>query len=254
MGGMPFKAIGRSDVEKCFSFSIVDAGRSIRTAEYALTTLKQIWRDAKEDGYAGDMPAISKILKSKISKNDNARVRFLSYDEAERLLEVLKERSIDLYEKTLISIHCGCRAGEILSLTWGQVDQEHGVFNLKNTKSGKGRSVAMTEPVKEIMQAKEKGLPDELVYPGRQGKRSVAVSATFQKVVDELFNNGVSDPREKVTFHTCRHTAASWMVMQGSACIWFKKSWEIRPFRLLNGIPILHRISCSLRPMPLTRE
>lgn len=214
MGGMPFKDIDRSDVERVFH-SIVDAGRSVRTAEYALTTLKQIWRDAKEDGYTGDMPVISKILKTKISKNDNARVRFLSYGEADQLLEALKNRSLDLYEKTLISIHCGCRAGEILGLTWGQVDQDHGVFNLKNTKSGKGRSVVMTEPVKKIMQAKERGLPDELVYPGRQGKRSVAVSATFQKVVDELFNNGVSDPREKVTFHTCRHTAASWMVMQG---------------------------------------
>lgn len=214
MGKIPFKDVSRSDVEKIFH-SIVDAGRSIRTAEYALTTLKQIWRDAKEDGYAGDMPAISKILKSKISKNDNARVRFLSYDEADLLLEALKERSVDLYEKTLISIHCGCRAGEIHGLTWGQVDQEHGVFNLKNTKSGKSRSVAMTEPVKETMQEKERGLPDELVYPGRKGKRSVAISATFQKEVDELFNQGVSDPREKVTFHTCRHTAASWMVMQG---------------------------------------
>jgi len=213
-GEKPFKDISKADIEDVF-YSIVDAGRSIRTAEYALTTLKQIWRDAKNDGYAGDMPPISKVLKQKISKNDNARVRFLSHDEVEMLLEALSARSIDLYEKTLISIHCGCRAGEILGLTWGQVDQEHGVFNLKDTKSGKGRSVVMTSDVKALMMAKKKGLPDDLVFPGRQGKRSVAVSVMFQEIADGLYNKGVTDPREKVTFHTCRHTCASWMVMQG---------------------------------------
>ena len=213
-GEKPFKDISKADIEDLF-YSIVDAGRSIRTAEYALTTLKQIWRDAKEDDYAGSMPAIARTLKQKISKNDNARVRFFSHEEADILLETLKSRSIDLYEKTLISIHCGCRAGEILGLTWGQVDQEHGVFNLKDTKSGKSRVVAMTSQVKKIMTLKKKGAPDQLVFPGRQGKRSVAISAIFQKVVDDLYNKGVTDTRQKVTFHTCRHTCASWMVMQG---------------------------------------
>jgi site-specific recombinase XerD len=33
--------------------------------------------------------------------------------------------------------------------------------------------------------------------------------------VDDLFNKGVDDPRQRVFFHTLRHTYASWMVMEG---------------------------------------
>ena len=73
----------------------------------------------------------------------------------------------------------------------------------------------MTQEVRDIMEPKVKGAPDDLVYPGRMGKVPVAISATFQRIADDLFNEGITDPRDKVTFHTCRHTCASWMVMQG---------------------------------------
>lgn len=214
IGAKPFKDIGRMDIENLFH-KIVDKGRTIRTAEYVLTTLKQIWRSGKEDGYAPDMPKIAKAIKTTISKNDNARIRFLSHAEADKLLAEVRKKSIELYEKTLISIHCGLRAGEILGLRWSEVDQEHGAFRLKDTKSGKSRAVAMTQAVRDFMETKSRKGPDDLVYPGRMGKVPVAISATFQRVADDLFNEGISDPRDKVTFHTCRHTCASWMVMQG---------------------------------------
>ncbi|SMC74745.1 Site-specific recombinase XerD [Desulfocicer vacuolatum DSM 3385] len=213
-GEKPFKDVSKADVEDLFYF-IVDAGKTIRTAEYAVTTLKQIWRDAKEDGCAPPMPTVARTMKKRISKNDNARVRYLSHDEAEQLLDALKQKSITLYEQTLISIHCGLRSGEILGLTWDQVDQAHGVFNLKNTKSGKGRAVIMTSKVKEIINSKKQDRPNDLIYPGRGGVVSTSTSSTFKRVANELFNDGVTDPRQRVVFHTCRHTCASWMVMQG---------------------------------------
>jgi site-specific recombinase XerD len=42
------------------------------------------------------------------------------------------------------------------------------------------------------------------------------VSNTFAKIVEELgFNKKVSDDRQKVVFHTLRHTYASRLVMSG---------------------------------------
>jgi integrase len=213
IGHLPFKEITKSNIENIF-YDIVDSGKSIRSAEYALTTLKQIWREAKEVGYAPDMPALSKTLKKKISQNNNARIRFLSHDEANTLLEELRERSQDLYEKTLISLHCGLRAKEIFTLTWSQIDLAHGIFNIIDSK-GKDRSVHMSEQVKEIMLLKTKGNPDELIYPGRQGRVSTQISQVFREVANQLFNKGITDRRERVTFHTMRHSCASWMVMQG---------------------------------------
>ncbi len=213
IGEFSFDKVSKGDIENIF-YNMIDSGRSIRSAEYALTTLKQIWREAKENGFASEMPIISKSLKTKISQNNNSRIRFLSHSEADKLLDELKSRSIDLYEKSLISLHCGLRASEIFKLTWSRVDMEHGIFNVLDSK-GKDRSVHMSESVNETMQSKSEGKPHELVFPGRENKISGQISQTFRQVANQLYNQGVVDRRERVTFHTLRHTCASWMVMQG---------------------------------------
>src|SRR5512139_3863433 len=39
----------------------------------------------------------------------------------------------------------------------------------------------------------------------------------IQKVAGRLFNKGVKDRRQQVTFHTLRHTFASWLALQGES-------------------------------------
>lgn len=213
IGKRTFWQTTKKDIENIF-YGMVASGKSIRTAEYAMTTLKQIWREARAMEYAPEMPMLSKTMKKRISQNNNARIRFLSRSEAHTLLDELKKESIPLYEKTLISLHCGLRAAEIFNLTWSQVDLEHGIFHIIDSK-GADRSVNMTKDILSLMKGKKKGKLNELVYPGRQGKPSRQISQKFREVANKLFNKGITDRRERVTFHTCRHTCASWMVKQG---------------------------------------
>jgi len=117
----------------------------------------------------------------------------------------------------LLSLYCGLRAGEIFNLTWGDVDINRVTLTLRNTKSGKTRMAFMTEQVKKMFARLERRNNDDLVFPDRNGIRISRISNAFFRAVDDLgLNQGISDPRQQVVFHTLRHTFASWLVENGT--------------------------------------
>jgi site-specific recombinase XerD len=51
------------------------------------------------------------------------------------------------------------------------------------------------------------------VFPSSGGKPQKAVSRVFERTVKKLgFNAGLTDIRDKVVFHSLRHSFASWLV------------------------------------------
>ncbi len=56
---------------------------------------------------------------------------------------------------------------------------------------------------------------NDLVFPATTGGEIQRISKTFNRTLDDLgFNDGVIDSRQKVIFHTTRHTFASWLVQR----------------------------------------
>jgi len=116
----------------------------------------------------------------------------------------------------LISLHSGARAGEIFNLKVQDVDFETSLLALVDTKNNETRHAIMTEAVRKILESRMPRAPNTYIFTDRQGRKIKEVSNAFERVIDGLgFNAGVTDPRQKLTFHSLRHTFASWLALRG---------------------------------------
>ncbi len=213
IGQIPLRDIKPFTLEK-IKKNILDAGRSPRTLQYVLATFRQVWNMARRDALVdGDTPTRS-IKKPKV---DNRRVRFLSHKEADTLLNVLQEKDTTAYNMALLSLHTGLRMGEITGLKWSHIDTERGIIRVMNPKGGVGRAVFMTERVKAMFEGLTQGEPEGLIFTRTTGEPLKEMPRIFFEVVAALkFNEGITDPRQKVVAHTLRHTFASWHVTAGT--------------------------------------
>lgn len=212
IGEKPCKEITKFHVEK-IKKNLLDAGRSPRTVQYCLAVIRQVWNTAKDKNLVTEASPTRKV---KIPRINNERERFLSPDEATKLLSEIKNKSEQLYQISLVSLHCGLRASEIFNLTWADVSVDKGLLMLRDTKAGKFAVAYMTDEIKEMFQNMLQGEPNELVFKSRNGGKIKSVSNTFDRAVEDVgLNKGISDRRQKIVFHSLRHTYASRLVLSG---------------------------------------
>jgi integrase len=145
-------------------------------------------------------------------------VRFLTEGEAKLLLTALAGRSRITHDVALLSLFCGLRAGECHNLVWADIDFSQNIIYIKDAKNKSSRFAYMTTEVNNMLQAiYEQQDKDALVFPSKTGRAKSEVSDTFTRTVASLkLNDGISDRRNKVVFHTLRHTFASWLVQRGT--------------------------------------
>ena len=209
----PLKDVKPFVVEK-IKKNILNAGNTPRSLQYVFATIRQVWNMARRDGLVmGDSP--TKLVK--VPKIDNRRMRFLNRAEAEKLLNALGERDTATHNMALLSLYTGLRFGEIAALKWGHVDTERGLLTVLDTKSAEGRAAFMTAKVKAMLKAMKRRGPEDYVFTKADGNCLKEPPKHFPEVVKSLeFNNDITDTRQKVYFHTLRHTFASWHVEAGT--------------------------------------
>lgn len=98
------------------------------------------------------------------------------------------------------------------------MDLENETLTIRDSKSGKTRYAYLTEATRKMLETLSAGQRlDQPVFTARGGERITEVSHSFDRAVQDIgLNEGVSDRRQKVTFHTLRHTFASWLVQDGT--------------------------------------
>jgi len=225
--------IKTADLEKAVVRPMLEAGRSPSTIQNVLRLFSVVWHRARDrELVTGECP----VSQAKRPKADNRRVRFLSPAEAGRLLSALKASYQDAHDLALMSLFTGLRRGECLALTWVDVDFENGLIFVKDTKNKHNRHAFMTAEVRAMLaRRREEARPEaaQVFYGLRGGRQSVAADQPFRKTVKALgLNEGITDPRQTVVFHTLRHTFASWLVMKGKPLYTVSQLMGHRDFKM----------------------
>ncbi|MBN1664005.1 MAG: site-specific integrase [Deltaproteobacteria bacterium] len=223
--------ISTFDLERLKS-DMVKKDYAPKTISHCLGLIRAMYNKAMDwDLYHGANPIKKKRpgeKKGLMPVVQNARDRFLSIEEADILLKELRRNprykkehkeleDPKLHDITLLSLHTGARASEIFNLKGYDADLKNGLLTLRDTKNTETRYAPMTEAVHDMINRR---LPKDLnayIFTDEDGQKIKEVSNSFERVVNRLgFNDGVTDPRQRVVFHSCRHSFASWLAIQGT--------------------------------------
>lgn len=161
---------------------------------------------------AVDLGWISKNPCSKVKKlsEPKGRIRFLSDDERKALLKACQEHADpNIYLVVVLALSTGMRSSEIRYLKWSDVDMQHKRIVLPDTKNNETRTVPLVGHALELMRKKVRRIDSPFVFAGRFSDRPASFRAAWDEVVKEA---GIKDFR----FHDCRHTAASYLAMNGA--------------------------------------
>lgn len=158
-----------------------------------------------------------------VPKQDNRRLRFLSREEARKLLDAAmgyppRTGGMDFHDICCLSLHCGLRKSEITGLRWENIDLKNALLYVVDGKNAVNAGVPINAEAMAMLRRRYDQRGDSsLVFPPHHGGVTMRhVSHNFTALAETLgFNAGVTDRRQKVVFHTLRHTFASWLALDG---------------------------------------
>ena len=112
---------------------MMEARKSLSSIKYAMAVVSQIWTLAERDGIVTEKCPVKKVT---LPRQDNRRARYLTTNEAEKLLAALTERASFMRDMAILGLDCGLHLGEIAGLIWQDCDFSLGMLQIRDPKSG----------------------------------------------------------------------------------------------------------------------
>ncbi len=194
--------------------STSNVNRYLAALSHALTIGVNEWEWLNDS----PMRKVSKL------KEPRGRVRFLSDAERDRLLAECKaSRNQYLYTIVMVAISSGMRLGEIMWLKWEDIDFTQNKITLHDTKNGERRVVPIASHIKKLLLElfENKGRPEKgLLFPatGKLSNRNPKPRTPKPIEISKAWNHAVTKAElEDFHFHDLRHTAASYLAMNGAS-------------------------------------
>ena len=181
------------------------------TANRCLAILRKMLNLAIEWGYLQEH---QKPRFKLFSEKDNRKERILTHDEETRLF---KASAPHLRPILTVALHTGMRLGEILSLTWAQVDFKKGLIRVERTKSGLSRLIPINASLYSVLEAFRGQSSGAFLFRNAKTEKPLgSVKTAFKAACRRA---GIIGLR----FHDLRHTFASRLVENGADLITVKE-------------------------------
>ena len=180
-----------------------------QSVKHCLSLLQRVVHKAHRVGlYKGPLPDFD------FPRFDNKRTRFLTKKEARLLLTELKTMSELWHDIAYLALFTGLRASEIFHLRAESFDNGNKLLHIHETKTSNGRSIPLTPQICKLLRKYVSKVGDNpYLFHHHDGRPIQQVAKIFRDAVTACgFNKNVADRRNRVVFHTLRHTFASWLV------------------------------------------
>lgn len=210
-GNLPLRRFNSMLLEQ-FQTERLQKGNKPATANRLIATLKHMFTKAAEWDLVEE-EVLKRVRKAKLLEENNRRLRYLSKEECQALI---KECIEHLKPIVITALNTGMRRGEILNLTWDNLDLQHGFILLDQTKNGERREIPINSTLRETLGELFRGTKERprridipwVFYDPATGRPYQSVKRSFAGACR----------RAKITdfrFHDTRHTFASHLVMAG---------------------------------------
>jgi integrase len=174
---------------------------------------------------------VSAVFAAKVQSNpaasikafpEQSRERYLTGAEMARLFEALDapETSKDLRDIVFLALTTGLRKGNILSLSWHDVDFESSLIVIPAVKSKNARSmgIPLVQEAVEILARRKAAASSVFVFPATSSTGHIVdIKRGFAALL------GRADIKDFV-FHDLRRTLGSWQALTGSSDLLIGKS------------------------------
>jgi integrase len=183
--------------------------RRLSTANRTLTILKAALNHAFDEGDVQSNVAWGRRLKP-FKKADAPRIRFLTKDEARRLVNASDVEFRPLVQAALFS---GARFGELARLKCSDFSVDSGTLAIWQSKTGKPRHIHLSDEAARFFREIIAGRAGDEIMLRKANGRAWAKSEQARPMLAAVQRAKISPP---ISFHVLRHSFASLLVQNGA--------------------------------------
>ena len=213
--------IAKSEISS-YRDSFMKRGLSPGTANKGLKIIRSAFTQAQRDGILSENPAL--LLKGVKKARGGDRRRAFTVPELEQILSVANDEWRGII---LTGLYTGQRLGDIVGLTWGNVDLSRGELRVVTQKTDRQQILPIAKPLVRLLEKlPASDDPRQPLFPKAFGvkARTGRVGTLSNQVFEVMAAAGLVKPRShqsrgdgrdakrtasELCFHCLRHTATS---------------------------------------------